>query len=579
MSNRISSNAALGYQGTQATNPPNWLVYKRDPTTFDSKNVSLGDMWLNQLTREAWILVSLAGNNSNHGKLIAIWLQIAKNIIATLTGNTGGPISSDINQNIDLIGDGATITVVGNPGSNSLTMSLSASGLGETFTGNSGGLVHADSNGNINLLGDGTTMIFTGNPGTNTLTASIINPLDLTFTGNSGGPVTPDLFGNFNLVGDGVDIEVVGSPDTSTLTMSITGELASSTLTGDTGGPVSSGTGNTIGLLGGSGLLTEGYPADNLILITQASSLATTYNTDAGTAFPASNILNIHGGTNIGTTGSGNTVTTNLDTSLAGITDITMNTLTVNSSATLGYLTEGVVQTNNSGALFSSKGTDGQVLISSTAGNPAWANITAGSNISIINSANGITVSRSGSAGGNGWVLIGTINSYTGTFTSGITNAYRTLALVVHRAAISASTSFQGRVYLVVELSDDGGSSYYTTNYISGATFRPTYYIVTPPEVYTTTNGFVINLIRSIQTYAYCSGVTYLYNVNDPISNVLMNTTGMSTSFSNYINTTNASGIYNGPRTGPINAIRITAVGTVTAVNPPSTISLYGLTY
>lgn len=578
MTNRISSSAALAYRGTQASNPPNWLVYKRDPTARDNQNVSLGDLWLNQLTREAWMLVSLAGNNSNHGQLIAVWLQIAKNIIATLTGNTGGPVSTDINQNINLRGDGTTITVVGNAGTNTLTMSLLGSGFGETFTGNSGGAVHANSSGNINLVGDGTTMIFTGNPGTNTLTASIINPLDLTFTGNTGGPVTPDLFGNFNLVGDGVDIEVVGNPGTSTLTMSIIGELSSSTLTGDTGGPVSSGTGNNINLLGGSGLLAEGDPGDNLILLTQASSLATTYTTDAGTAFPAANILNIHGGTDIGTTGSGNTVTANLDGTLSGITNLTVNNLTVNTSATLGYLTEGVVQTNSSGVVSSSKGTDGQILISSTAGVPAWANITAGSNISIINSGNSITVSKSGSAGGNGWVLIGTINNYTGTFTSGITTAYRTLALVVHRAAIATSPSPGGKVTLLVQLSDNGGASYYNTNYTSGANFNYTYSLNTPYNV-TSTNAFVINQFYVIGTYSYCSGVTYLYNVNNAASNVLMNTTGISTSFASYIRYVSASGVYTGPRTGPINAINVTVVGTVTTPLPPSTISLYGLTY
>ena len=42
-------------------------------------------------------------------------------------------------------------------------------------------------------------------------------------------------------------------------------------------------------------------------------TVANQYVTDAGTAVPALNILNVLGGANIGTTGAGNTVTINLD--------------------------------------------------------------------------------------------------------------------------------------------------------------------------------------------------------------------------------------------------------------------------
>lgn len=578
MTNRISSSAALAYRGTQATNPPNWLVHKRDPASSDTHNVSLGDMWLNQLTREAWILVSLAGNNTNHGKLIAVWLQIAKNTFATMTGNTGGPIPPDSDDNINLIGDGTTVSVVGNPGAHELTFSLTGTLFGQSFTGNSGGAVSPNPAGNINLVGDGNTMIFTGTPGTNTITASIINPLDLTFTGNTGGAITPDLFGNFNLVGDGIGVQVAGNPGTSTLTMSLNGDLDPTTLTGDTGGPIASGMGNNINLIGGSGILTEGQTGDNLIVITQASSLATTYETDLGTALPAGNVLAINGGSDIGTTGAGSTVTANLDGSLSGITNLTVSNLTINTSATLGYLTEGVVQTNNTGIVTSTEGTDGQVLISSTAGDPAWANITAGANIAIINGPNSITVSRS-AAGGNGWVLIGTINNYSGTFTTGITPAYRTLAIVIHRAAIA--TSPVSHIPLWLQISDNGGASYYTTNYVSGATFTSVNNAAPDvPFISTSTNAFVMNEFYRINVYAYASGVVYLYNVNSTTSPILMNGTGISSTAGalrqRYVT---ACGAYNGPLNGPVNALRITANGPITTPLPPSTISLYGLTY
>lgn len=57
----------------------------------------------------------------------------------------------------------------------------------------------------------------------------------------------------------------------------------------------------------------------------------------------------------------------------------------------------GVVQTTNTGALFSSGGTDGQILISDTATHtPLWANITAGAGITVTNGANTITIAAAG---------------------------------------------------------------------------------------------------------------------------------------------------------------------------------------
>jgi uncharacterized membrane protein YciS (DUF1049 family) len=48
-------------------------------------------------------------------------------------------------------------------------------GFVETLTGNTGGAVGPDGSDNINVVGDGTTITVAGNPGTNTLTISAIN--------------------------------------------------------------------------------------------------------------------------------------------------------------------------------------------------------------------------------------------------------------------------------------------------------------------------------------------------------------------------------------------------------------------
>ncbi len=90
------------------------------------------------------------------------------------------------------------------------------------------------------------------------ITASSLGAV-MGLTGNSGGFVGPDGLGNINVIGSGV-IAVAGNPGTNTLTIS------------------------------GSG------------------TLATSYVTDAGSAVPALNVLNVLGGDNLNTTGSGSTL-------------------------------------------------------------------------------------------------------------------------------------------------------------------------------------------------------------------------------------------------------------------------------
>lgn len=61
----------------------------------------------------------------------------------------------------------------------------------------------------------------------------------------------------------------------------------------------------------------------------------------------------------------------------------------------------GVVQVNNSNTFFSDYGTDGQILISDSAGLPAWANITSTDmSVTITNGANSIDLSVAGGGGG-----------------------------------------------------------------------------------------------------------------------------------------------------------------------------------
>lgn len=145
--------------------------------------------------------------------------------IETLTGNVGGIVGPDAAFNIDILGSG-DITVTGNPGTNTLTISDSSPTDIETLTGNAGGAVGPDGSDNINILGTGDITV-TGNPGTNTLTisdSSGANDIE-TVTGDSGGIVGPDGSNNINIIGGTsstfnlTEIQIIGTPGTNTLTV------------------------------------------------------------------------------------------------------------------------------------------------------------------------------------------------------------------------------------------------------------------------------------------------------------------------------------------------------------------------
>ena len=92
--------------------------------------------------------------------------------------------------------------------------------------------------------------------------------------------------------------------------------------------------------------------------------------------------VNILGGNNIQTSGSGSTVTINLD-----------DTIIVPGTIVVSSLSAGVVQSNASGLLSSNYGTNGQLLISSSVGAPSWNNLTStGGSVTITNTANHINL-------------------------------------------------------------------------------------------------------------------------------------------------------------------------------------------
>jgi hypothetical protein len=164
-------------------------------------------------------------------------------------------------------------------------------------------------------------------------------------------------------------------------------------------------------VLGGTNIGTSAA-GNTVTLAVNADTIADSYVTDAGTAIPSGGILNVLGGAGVGTVGAGNSLTINAETITSVATDVgtavpdaagllrVLGGLNVNTAGAGNVVTvnvddpgEGVVQSSATGVFSASKGNDGEVLIGSTGGAPAWSTITAGLGISIVNATNSITIS------------------------------------------------------------------------------------------------------------------------------------------------------------------------------------------
>lgn len=160
-------------------------------------------------------------------------------------------------------------------------------------------------------------------------------------------------------------------------------------------------------LTAGSGLISiaNGDGISGNPTISAGSALAGSFPTDSGTATPSSNVLTIAGGTGVNTAGSGSTVTINIDSPV-----VVANGGTGATSLTDG----GIVLGSGTGAVtVTAQPTNGQLLIGSTGVDPVLATLTAGTGITINNSAGGIEIV----ANNNGTVtsVSGTLNRITST--------------------------------------------------------------------------------------------------------------------------------------------------------------------
>ncbi len=243
----------LSYEGVNATTPPNFVANPRNPGPRDYSEFNLGNIWLNTITEDVWFLV-------NKDAQIACWRMF---------GGTGSGIL--------------------------------------TLTGDSGGAVPGDGANNINLLGTANEITTTGSIPTNTLTISIGASVALNYVTDSGSATAlnneVNVFGMFA-------VSTSGASNTITISAGSTIPLQ---FDADTDFAIV--IGNQVNWVGGNLIDTVG-DTGNKLTINMDPAVANQYVTDSGTAQALVGILNVSGGDNINTSGSGNTVTSILDTSI-----------------------------------------------------------------------------------------------------------------------------------------------------------------------------------------------------------------------------------------------------------------------
>ena len=313
--------------------------------------------------------------------------------INTITGNSGGAVGPDGFNNINIIGAGS-ISVAGNPGTNTLTINM-AGDVAIDFQADDGNIatpaantLQVDGGDNINTAAPGSADIIEINlndsillPATTGANEGVIAlGADLTndrFMHNyaPGGSADNNTFlgrlsGNFTLTGTlntGLGARTLESLTTGSFNVAV----GSSALINATTG----GANVVVGQQSGNSITTGGF---NTIL---GAASGTAYTTES------SNILI----KNVGTIADANAIRIGTQGAGAGQQNKAYMAGIYNTSPGATYQV-GLV--GSDGKLGSSTGTNGQILIGATAGNPTWANITSADlTVTITNGANTIDLS------------------------------------------------------------------------------------------------------------------------------------------------------------------------------------------
>lgn len=202
-----------------------------------------------------------------------------------------------------------------------------------TLTGNDLNVVSPDGVGNIDVFGDGTAITVVGNPGTNTITITAADALATSYVTDSGTAIP---VGNILNVLGGTLISTSGAGDTATLTLD-NGTDGQVILGSTAGSPAYA------AITSSDASISFTLGANTLDMTVASAAMDLDFVTDSGTATSAAGIINVPGAHGLNTTGAGNTVTTAINNAItlgdlagiaAGSDALTISTGDITFSAT-----------------------------------------------------------------------------------------------------------------------------------------------------------------------------------------------------------------------------------------------------
>lgn len=351
----------LGYLGVNAPTPGQQVVQQnRAPMVNDSQNFTIGTQWLANVSgvNEIWELVDLAGG-------VATWVQLYPG------GGGGGGANSfptdsgtanEAGGVLNILGDGINMSTTGAGNTVHVNMSPNITVTSITDTSLGAGVVLSSAGGLLSSTAGVTGQVLTSNGAG--VAPSFQNE-------SAGGAVTALRADNaFNVTPSLGVITVAGGNG-------ITTSGAGNTLTLNLTAPVSIANGGTnatsmtttfgVNYFDGARLLTTSVGTAGQVLTSNGIGVAPTFQASGG------------GG---------------------GITTLTANTGTSATGASVKIQGDNVITTSAGGSTVHvalTNGTNGQVLIGGGV-DPAWASITAGTNITLTPGANSLTISSSGTA-------------------------------------------------------------------------------------------------------------------------------------------------------------------------------------